>query len=492
MATIIRLISATRSPIDKEYFSELILNYDNWNDFHYHTSFEASFCDKDGIVHEIGAVKIYFRVYDERRNRNYSTHTKNSLKDTIRHLNNEYCSLGQGLSYYRNIKKYFPLEYMDIFQRLNDIAVYPEIKSKFINEKGVQISLLRFSSAEKALNEARDILNNTLEEKDISFEYRVTVPYDCWSVDLHFDFLRSNYIPYRINILIGKNGTGKTQILSKIANSLSGYTNDREENNFITKRPAIDKVMSISYSAFDSFRKPPEGEDNKRSVFSYVYCGIQSENGTLSISQLKTNFNSAYEMVINRKRDLIWKNVLSELMESEHQNAIEQIIDGKFKELNWSSGQHILICTITELIANIENESIILFDEPEIHLHPNAIANVMRMFYNLLEQFNSYAIFSTHSPIILQEIPSKYIQILDRADDTLTVRRPDIECFGNNISDIIYDVFDVSNLESNYKSRSKELSKSMSYNEILKLFDGNLSFNALVYLKNCCSEEEEQ
>lgn len=59
----------------------------------------------------------------------------------------------------------------------------------------------------------------------------------------------------------------------------------------------------------------------------------------------------------------------------------------------FSSGQQILICTITELIANIENESIILFDEPEIHLHPNAIANMVRMFYRLLDEFNSYAIF---------------------------------------------------------------------------------------------------
>ena len=51
----------------------------------------------------------------------------------------------------------------------------------------------------------------------------------------------------------------------------------------------------------------------------------------------------------------------------------------------------------------------LLFDEPELHLHQNATANTMRMFYRLLEEFNSYAIIATHSPLIIQEIPSNIL-----------------------------------------------------------------------------------
>lgn len=97
----------------------------------------------------------------------------------------------------------------------------------------------------------------------------------------------------------------------------------------------------------------------------------------------------------------------------------------------------------------------------------------------------TYAIFSTHSPLILQEIPSKYIQILDRVDNSLNVRKPDIECFGNNISEIVFDVFDVTSVESNFKSHLRKLSQNKSYNDILELFDGNLSLNALIFLKSC-------
>lgn len=472
----INFIDSSWAPKNGEYKKVLILNYDNWNDYGYYTSFNLFYCDDEGKVHEVGSVKIYSKQDDC---------VKDKLDNTITFLDNKYCSLGQDLSYYRNLKYFLPSEYKNIFKRLNDIAIFPEIKNSFIKEKGVLISLLRFSGAEKALNEATEIINDQYENKNISFAYKVKVPYDFCPVTLVFNFERSEYFPYRINVLIGKNGTGKTQILSKISDSLSGYTDRQEENVFIGRRPPIDKVMSISYSAFDQFKKPPA----KQNTFSYVYCGIQSEDGTLSISQLKDNFKISYQKIQERKREGIWKDILSELMETEHQRIIRLMMKNQLGDINWSSGQSILISTITEVIAKIENESIILFDEPEIHLHPNAIANIMRMFYKLLEEFNSYAIFSTHSPIILQEIPSKYIQILDRDENILTVRQPEIECFGNNISDIVSDIFDVNSRESNYKSRLKELSGKMSYNEILNLFDNKLSLNALIFLKNCCSKE---
>lgn len=489
MPITIRLIDSKWPPRDNEYRNELILNYDNWNDYSYRTSFGMYYCDDNGKVNEVGFPKIYFWENDEERTNKYNKHTRVTLDDIITNLGKKYCSLGQDLSYYRNLKEMLPVEFMDVLRRLNDIAIFPEIKERFINEKGVKSSLLRSSGAEKALNEAIEVINDVQQEKNIFFLYRVTVPYDISSVDLTFDFKRTESLPHRINVLIGKNGTGKTQILSRLADSLSGYTNEREESPFVGGRPPIDKVMSISYSAFDQFRKPPETGTTNRS-FSYVYCGIQSKQGTLSIPQLQGNFRVAYDTIRERDRAEIWQEVLSELMEPEHKEFIGVIAKGRLDEVNWSSGQHILICTITELIAKIENESIILFDEPEIHLHPNAIANIMRMFCRLLEQFNSYAIFSTHSPIILQEIPSRCVQILDRKEDLLTLRRPHIECFGSNISDIISDVFDVGIHESNYKSLLKKLSITMKYDEILRLFDNNLSLNALIFLKNCYPKED--
>lgn len=353
--------------------------------------------------------------------------------------------------------------------------------------------MLRDSSAEKALNEAADLLmHDSTKENDISFRYALEVPYSDLQNEVFFDFKKTQDIPFRINALVGKNGTGKTQILAGLADSLSGLTDIAVQRNakFVGKRPAIDKVISVSFSAFDAFRKRSESED-KYYTNSYVYCGIQSVKGTLSLNQLHENFIASLKKIKENERIAAWKEVMSELIEQEHISMIENILEDGEMNIHFSSGQHILICAMTEVLANIENESLILFDEPELHLHPNAIANTMRMFYRLLENFNSYAIIATHSPLIIQEIPSRYIRVLTRINNVLSIHTPDSECFGENITKITDDLFDVQSTESNYKSILKKMSKKMMYEDILELFEGKLSFNAMVYLKNCCERRED-
>lgn len=474
-------------PNDGERRNVLVIYDDNWNDYGYRTTFHVAYCDQDRKVHKIGGLKIYHYDLDEKRTETYHHAVSLLMPSEVVRLDDKFCSLGQSLSYYQNLKTYFPESYVEILERLNDIAVQPTLKEKFINEHGVQTSLLRESSAEKALNEADHLLEtDRLKQKDMSFSYRVAVPYSETPVELAFNFTKDDDLPYRINILIGKNGTGKTQVLSQLANSLSGISDTAEDRGamFIGKRPPIDKVISVSYSAFDSFKKRPAGEDEYYTN-SYAYCGIQSENGTLSIEQLNQNFQKSFVLLKEKGREEAWKSVMSEVMEAEHSNLIEAVLNGRFDSVNFSSGQHVLICLITEALANIEKESLILFDEPEIHLHPNAIANTMRMLYKLLDEFDSYAIFATHSPLIVQETPSQYIQILDRINDVLSVRKPAMECFGENITGITNEIFDVCSTESNYKTVLSALAQKWSFDEVSELFGNNLSLNAMIFLKNC-------
>lgn len=496
-AVTIKYSSLRSEPRQGDYKNQVVIYRDNWNDYSYRTTFHMVFCDKTGAVNIIGDVKIYYWDFDRSRNpEHYDTAVSTTFMGNTVHLDEKYCSLGQSLQYYGRLKKYCPEFYMDILSILRDIAVFPEIRDKFINEDGVQTSLLRESSAEKALKEAAEFLQTEeLIEKDLSFTYYASVPYmgRMNKTLLSFDFKKQNYLPYRINAVVGKNGTGKTQILTALANGLSGYSDAREGSRFKDGRPAFDKVISISYSAFDSFKKVARkydttlnsGDDPDYGLKSYVYCGIQSESGTLSLDDLRDNFKKAFQQVKDKERFGSWEGVMSEVMEPEHVELIKRINDGRFEDIHWSSGQHILVCTLTEVLANIEKESIILFDEPELHLHPNAIANTMRMINRLLEEFDSYAIIATHSPIIIQEIPSRYIQIFQREKDIFTVRKPNIECFGENVTQITNEIFDVKSTESNYRSYLSKAIDAMSYDEVLRLYNDNLSFNALLYLKAC-------
>lgn len=475
----ITITSSTWPPNPGEYKNKIIIYNDNWNDFGYYTLFHLLFCDKKSAVHEIGSLKIYSRVLDD-SDSNISS-VAGLITGTIQTLDNEFCSLGCDLNFYKNLKKRFPSEYKEILRRLRDIATDNDIYKAFKDAAGVQKSLLRESSAEKALHEARYVLkNDKLEEKDISFRCQYKAPYSVNSIKLNFNFKKHDYIPYRICAVVGKNGTGKTQFLSQLAGSLSGLNcSDIDEIIFEDKRPPIDRVMSISYSVFDGFNKV-RGD---HSIHSYVYCGLQTENGILTQDQIQRNFKMAYTEIINMGRFDDWENIISEVLESEHQDILKQIEADDFSNINWSSGQHILISTMTELVCNIERESLILFDEPEIHLHPNAIANVMRMFSKLLEKYDSYAIFATHSPVILQELPSTNIQILEKIDNTISVRNPLIECFGDNISQIISDIFDVTEIESYHKQVLKRLSEEISEEDVYEIFNEHLSMDAKIYLK---------
>ena len=88
----IKILDSTWPPDDSSFFNEIILNYDNWNDYSYRTSFGMFYCDKKGVCHQIGYLKIYFWENDETRTDNYSTHTKQSLDETIIQLDERYCS----------------------------------------------------------------------------------------------------------------------------------------------------------------------------------------------------------------------------------------------------------------------------------------------------------------------------------------------------------------------------------------------------------------
>lgn len=73
------------------------------------------------------------------------------------------------------------------------------------------------------------------------------------------------------------------------------------------------------------------------------------------------------------------------------------------------------------------------------------------------------------------------IRVLTRINNVLSIHIPDNECFGENITKITDDLFDVQSTESNYKSILKKMSKKMMYEDILELFEGKLSFNAMVW-----------
>ncbi|WP_248548434.1 AAA family ATPase [Paenibacillus odorifer] len=492
-------------------FPAIVLMSDNWNDYGYQTYFYLYFIHNEEDFSEIGACKIG-NIKD--------ICTRAVIPWEFDELSEEYFSLGQSLEFYDNIRKFGGENTRNLLRSLRDVALNDDIYYEFKNKSVFKESLLRFSEADKALKEAKSLFGEEIE-KILNFKFEYKLPNATSPHVVNLDFT-SCEIPYRINSFVGKNATGKTRILTELASRLSG-AKKVGDSTFTPDRPSFSKIIAISYSAFDELYKPFDEDkvikdekdsaewDNESSdgnnreedtIFgSYVYCGLRNSKGLLKLSEIEANFFNAYDRVMDRGRNKDWLEIMSNILEDEHLKLIEEI--GRVRQEhkgratnylrdNLSSGQNILVSTMTEVIANIEVDSLLLFDEPELHLHPNAIANFMRMFYEILNKFNSYAIVSTHSPLIIQEIPSKFVKLFNRSHNTPYIIEPAIQCFGENIGVLTNDIFEVRERESNYKTWFKKMkNEGKSYEYILDIFEENLSYNASTYLNSLFPEYDE-
>jgi len=466
----------------KKEFPCIVLHKDNWDDYNYKITFDIYYEIEFGDQYHIGSLKILDSIG-----------LNTNLPSSFLELNITSVSLGTSLEYYENLKAKFPInEVLSILKALNDIAFNDKLRLQAEKLDGYQKALLRFTSSQMLIENVKDyILENRMDIENLSnFTYKFRLPDANDDHKAEFDYEAKNipfsnrFFPHRINAIIGKNGTGKTQYLASLVKALAGVEN---EQGFSPSIPKFNKVIAISYSIFDDFPKPEE--NNK---FSYFYIGYRiSEEVILTNEALNKKINNSLVKIIEKNRTEFFYNTLRKIIDIKFlglQN-LEQINHLWVKEFDYnatkklSSGQSILFFVLTELISEIQPKSFILFDEPETHLHPTATSELIEALYNILDEFQSYALISTHSPLFLQNIPSRYIHVFDRIGNTPVIKKLHIETFGENVSEITDQVFDTINVEEFYKKVFNQF--WLTSDESLKeLFVKDLSFNAKLYLNS--------
>ncbi|OME78622.1 hypothetical protein BK120_23065 [Paenibacillus sp. FSL A5-0031] len=122
----------------------------------------------------------------------------------------------------------------------------------------------------------------------------------------------------------------------------------------------------------------------------------------------------------------------------------------------FSSGELTMIYRFLPLVMEIEHNSIILIDEPETHLHPKWAQEFIGYLLELFGDFNTHIILATHSPIIISDVPTESLVILDKANGVISQRLPNDRTFGVSSTDILKDVFFMKQLPGN---QSAELIK---------------------------------
>lgn len=88
----------------------------------------------------------------------------------------------------------------------------------------------------------------------------------------------------------------------------------------------------------------------------------------------------------------------------------------------------------------------------------------MKAICDVLEEFESYAIIATHSPLIVREMVSDNVYTLERIGNTLSVAKIGIECFGEDVSILSDVIFKNMSDEKKYEHFVESVARKCHYN----------------------------
>ena len=474
------------SPPQNEPHPFVVLATDNWDDYSFKTLFHP-------VIHLSEAESVDLRdVKILRLNQSYG---RTEIERDFVELDDSYCSLGQELAYYESLLTLPETIRSDYLNGLRDAAADPTIRDRFEDERGFQTSLLRWGSAARALEDALGILQGD-KDSDYELEFTFHTKFGSNEFATPFRYCKVEGLPGRINAVIGYNGTGKTQLLANLAWVARADLRSRGQDSKIAQYGRLDPadlrfggVVAVSYSAFDTFELPWRSEDDNQ--FGYTYCGLRRQTdqgasrGLKDAEDIANDIEVAVKRIDTPSRRKYLTEALQPLRDEPSFKRAGYELDllaangSWFEEFNvLSTGHKISINIIVQLVAALQQRSLVLIDEPEAHLHPPLLAALMKGIGIALEAHGSYAVIATHSPVVLQEIAGCYARVLRRHGSQNSVEVPHIETFGENIGLLTRHVFNLDNSQSDYVGVLRELGMKLSLEDIEELFEHGLSSQA--------------
>lgn len=525
--------------------ADVILERDNWNDYNYFTLYGLHLGYKITSTNKteyIGSIKIL--------KKGQCTGEKNLVPISFHTLSDDFCSYISSLDTYEQINRLLSPEIRkELIDALNVYIFSEAIREKFKNEDGVTNSFFRWGGMdESSIAIARSfIFDDFVIPKSNLQEIKVTLN-DSGEV-LTFRFKPNdeidiyNDIPYSASVLIGRNGCGKSTILYRLSRLLMASAEQRGkyQKHLLGKiEPegiGFRKVICLSYSAFDNFQMPgfkyserlmlKQGLESGEGRF--IFCGIRdvvkeltneleniskeeeeyanklmtdtcTDTNLKTISQLadefaanlehihKTNKNSIQSYLDILSEEFSFRHLIEELKEADKWFMFDKEICRKVF-LNQSTGNKFVLHSLSCIIRHIGEKSLILFDEPENHLHPPLLAYLMKAIRGLLKSNQSIMIVATHSPVVIQETLSCNVNIVQRHGNRLTFRVPSIQTYGENIGMITSEVFNLTSYETDFHRVLDSLYEQLPKNDVnlfvntfKQCMGGQVSNQALAYI----------
>lgn len=489
---------------DADFYIEL----DAWDDYTYRVLYHLHATKKlTGAKNEyLGYIK--FMHTGQTSSEIYALQKK--MGDTpFTEVPEDFVSLSFSVDLYRGLNRYVlnPEERKGIVDQLHMIldkesTYYLMVKDDPCFENG----MLRDSTMEnyalkkaQTLLFAKECLYNLRKE---SFDFKlnnadefVTFDFTCLNDEELSSEERKLMVPNGCVVFIGGNGSGKSTAMYKLAKLMYadiGQRVKKEYKEFIGElKPnnvGISKMIVVSYSPFDNFLMPAWDEKPETSAERFVYCGIrdyiserdlilqeqdgkteqmdevilndrQSRTQLKSIQELSDEFLGQFnKLKKENKRESLWSDISENAAElhPELSGAMDLMQSGPddltrislFKNL--STGNKYIFHMLATIIANIEDDCLVLFDEPENHIHPPLLSFLLASLRRVLYKYNSVVFISTHSPVIVQETFANNVYIIRRIGDGVIMNHPEIETYGANIGEITSEVFQLTSDNISY------------------------------------------
>lgn len=408
-------------------------------------------------------------------------------------------SLASDLDFYQRLAKDLQGSAEEFLRQICDASYFRNRYEIYSKWDGFNLSLLRGGSTSLAIIDKGRLVAAGRYVPESEFQFNVArLAKDFEPIQFRFDKSRK-LGNTNVNLLIGRNGSGKSHVLRHLVDQVTGVVPSED------KHPYFHKVVVAAYSPFESFKTENQlsaalGEETlgeealekmsqrRLMVNKYAYIGFRDPGGRFSLDWPKESSAHALLKILAYDEESSWRDVgrfellfktlkqainfdfvalkdkdgraillsAEENCERPPVSSLEEKVDvaqGIFflkqgtttqqpSPVLLSSGQSIYSYLLPNLVAEVEDESLVILDEPELYLHPAMEIALINMVKTLLQYTKSNAIIATHSSILAREVERLGVVVLRREEERTTAAPPPFETFGQSVELIMGEVFD--------------------------------------------------
>ncbi|MFJ4259972.1 AAA family ATPase [Pseudomonas monteilii] len=534
----------SKTPVQSELLRDDVIyispNPDKWNDFGFRTKVDIHiYLREQGEFHTEGFIGFLTNSPNEPN----GVYKLNLLLENMDAYvlpasgGHSFFTMLPSMDSYRKLSRSYGVDNaVVILKSMNDLVALREFKSTvnwldLAQQSDVFLkSFMRTTESFFAFNNAGSILRGLESEEFLKLSNSLAIsfqlPGKSTPHEMLFRFDHHADLPKRIAVIIGENGVGKSQTLSRVAQSAITASKSLIDADTL-ERPMLNRILAFAPSnetgsVFPSDRRKrskiwyrrfalnrsSSSQRTNASVADLVVQVSRSEEylGAFSRWELFLEslevINGWQEICLHRKDESDSYVKLGDLRVYGEEKALityasidarkdpVRVISGEGYPL--SSGEISFLRFAAQASLYVENGSLLLLDEPETHLHPRFISEFVALLDRLLELSGSAAIIATHSVYVVREVFPEQVTIL-RANKAGVIETPKtaLQTFGADVGAISYFVFnedEPSKLALGVEKRLLEIYDN--WNDLYKEYKDKLSLEALSSLRRTLESEQ--